>query len=451
MNEQADEMQPDETAEEENPAENTQSVPNQTHLDTGKDSQRNEKPNDNQTNQMEQDAGQQNDNEMKEPDENDDKDANNSDKNYVENTSSNKDAQLSQRESQQAKKSQPNETNKRTMGMRNENRQLAEENDSNEKKAKNFNIIEEKMDDPDHKDTSIEKKQDTSQEDNRKDFRHIKETESQFDEKIFDAATEQQQQKQKNPTEFNEMNQEEEKKSADGVRNKRTKNEQTQDLNNNIENLKQNNKQSSFEEDNDEIAHKMDDTPDEENETKSAIQNDEMDVGDSKTSVFVSSVDNLLSYTSNREFVEKNLEKFRQLIKSEDQSSVDLISKESHELWQDYELLTQQMSKELCEQLRLILEPTICSKLKGDYKSGKRLNMKRVIEYIATEYRKDKIWLRRIKPNKRDYQVMLAIDNSSSMSDNHCIQLAYETIATLANAFNYLEGNISLCYLILTF
>ena len=47
--------------------------------------------------------------------------------------------------------------------------------------------------------------------------------------------------------------------------------------------------------------------------------------------------------------------------------------------------------------------------------------------------------MRRTKPNKRDYQVLLAIDNSSSMSDNHCIQLAYESIATLTNAFNYLE------------
>jgi midasin (ATPase involved in ribosome maturation) len=65
--------------------------------------------------------------------------------------------------------------------------------------------------------------------------------------------------------------------------------------------------------------------------------------------------------------------------------------------------------------------------------------MKRVVEYIATEYRKDKIWLRRTKPHKRDYQVMLAVDNSASMSDNHCMQLAYETIATLSNAFNYLE------------
>jgi midasin (ATPase involved in ribosome maturation) len=34
---------------------------------------------------------------------------------------------------------------------------------------------------------------------------------------------------------------------------------------------------------------------------------------------------------------------------------------------------------------------------------------------------------------------MLAIDNSASMGDNHCAQLAYEAIATLMNAFNYLE------------
>jgi midasin len=117
----------------------------------------------------------------------------------------------------------------------------------------------------------------------------------------------------------------------------------------------------------------------------------------------------------------------------------DSITNESLHLWLEYEALTQQMSKELSEQLRLILEPTKCSKLKGDYKTGKRLNMKRVVEYIATEYRKDKIWLRRTKPSKREYQIELAIDNSSSMSDNHCRQLAYETIATLMNAFSYLE------------
>lgn len=65
--------------------------------------------------------------------------------------------------------------------------------------------------------------------------------------------------------------------------------------------------------------------------------------------------------------------------------------------------------------------------------------MKRVVEYMATEYRKDKIWLRRTKPNKLDYQVMLAVDNSSSMNDNHCMELIYETICTLCNAFYLLE------------
>jgi midasin len=155
-------------------------------------------------------------------------------------------------------------------------------------------------------------------------------------------------------------------------------------------------------------------------------------------SFYVCHKENLLSYTRTREEVEASLKSFRESCAPADGQEVD-VSMASLRLWQDYESLTQQMAKELCEQLRLILEPTVCSKLKGDYKSGKRLNMKRVIEYIATEYRKDKIWLRRIKPNKRDYQVMLAIDNSSSMGDNHCIQLAYETIATLMNAFNYLE------------
>lgn len=140
--------------------------------------------------------------------------------------------------------------------------------------------------------------------------------------------------------------------------------------------------------------------------------------------------------TTTRDEVEKDLAKFKEICLNEQPG---LIESECLKLWLEYESITSQLSKELCEQLRLILEPTVCSKLKGDYKTGKRLNMKRMVEYIATEYRKDKIWLRRTKPHKRDYQVMLAVDNSSSMSDNHCMQLAYETIATLSNAFNFLE------------
>lgn len=63
---------------------------------------------------------------------------------------------------------------------------------------------------------------------------------------------------------------------------------------------------------------------------------------------------------------------------------------------------------------------------RGDYRSGKRLNMRKVIPYIASQFRKDKIWLRRTKPSKRQYQIMLAVDDSSSMNDNHSKQVRNE-------------------------
>ena len=49
--------------------------------------------------------------------------------------------------------------------------------------------------------------------------------------------------------------------------------------------------------------------------------------------------------------------------------------------------------------------------------------MRKVIPYIASQFRKDKIWLRRTKPSKREYQICLAVDDSSSMVDNHSKQV----------------------------
>uniref|UniRef100_A0A8D2MCK3 Midasin n=1 Tax=Zonotrichia albicollis TaxID=44394 RepID=A0A8D2MCK3_ZONAL len=120
--------------------------------------------------------------------------------------------------------------------------------------------------------------------------------------------------------------------------------------------------------------------------------------------------------------------------------------KEAAQLWQKYLVLTAPLSQQLCEQLRLILEPTQAAKLKGDYRTGKRLNMRKVIPYIASQFRKDKIWLRRTKPSKRQYQICLAIDDSSSMIDNHSKQLAYESLAVIGNALTLLEvGQIAVC------
>lgn len=55
--------------------------------------------------------------------------------------------------------------------------------------------------------------------------------------------------------------------------------------------------------------------------------------------------------------------------------------------------------------------------------------MRKVIPYIASQFRKDKIWLRRTKPSKRNYQICLAVDDSSSMVDNHSKQVQYPNIA----------------------
>ncbi|KAL0877422.1 hypothetical protein Bca101_027127 [Brassica carinata] len=108
-------------------------------------------------------------------------------------------------------------------------------------------------------------------------------------------------------------------------------------------------------------------------------------------------------------------------------------------LWRRCELLTTKPSQELAEQLRLILEPTLASKLSGDYRTGKRINMKKVIPYIASHYRKDKIWLRRTKPNKRDYQVVIAVDDSRSMSEGGCGDFAIRALATVCRAMSQLE------------
>jgi len=62
-----------------------------------------------------------------------------------------------------------------------------------------------------------------------------------------------------------------------------------------------------------------------------------------------------------------------------------------------------------------------------------------VIPYIASQFRKDKIWMRRTRPSKRQYQIMVAIDDSESMADNHAGRLALEAMATLCRGMTQLE------------
>ncbi|EAX95447.1 hypothetical protein TVAG_243360 [Trichomonas vaginalis G3] len=113
------------------------------------------------------------------------------------------------------------------------------------------------------------------------------------------------------------------------------------------------------------------------------------------------------------------------------------ITEESRAKWISEINDTHDSAAELCEQLRLVLEATVAAKMKGDFRTGKRLNMRKIIPFIASEFRRDKIWMRRVQPDQRNYQVMLAIDNSASMAGVSG-QLAIKSVCLITQALTLL-------------
>lgn len=123
-------------------------------------------------------------------------------------------------------------------------------------------------------------------------------------------------------------------------------------------------------------------------------------------------------------------------------SAIDISTRppdEARQLWSHYESLTHPLSLILTEQLRLILAPTLATKMRGDFRTGKRLNIKRIIPYIASNYKRDKIWMRRSVPQKRNYQIMLAVDDSKSMGESGSGQLAFEALVLVTKSLGMLE------------
>ena len=155
-------------------------------------------------------------------------------------------------------------------------------------------------------------------------------------------------------------------------------------------------------------------------------------------SAFYTNISNLLSdslFNSTR-FEEKRNEVKQALQQwTSEPSTEDALS-----AWNAVSTITDTSARELAEKLRLVLEPTQASRLKGDYRTGKRINMRKIIPYIASQFRKDKIWLRRTKPSKRNYQIVLAIDDSSSMIENDSKEIAFESLSLISKAMMYLEA-----------
>ena len=67
----------------------------------------------------------------------------------------------------------------------------------------------------------------------------------------------------------------------------------------------------------------------------------------------------------------------------------------------------------LSEKLRMVLVPREASRLAGEHRTGRRLNMRKVVQWVASDFRRDKIWLRRTRPARRRYQLVCAIDDSA--------------------------------------
>ncbi|KAK4546637.1 hypothetical protein LTR36_001854 [Oleoguttula mirabilis] len=130
-------------------------------------------------------------------------------------------------------------------------------------------------------------------------------------------------------------------------------------------------------------------------------------------------------------------------LEHQDETNVMSIE-EARALWSEHEARTRNLAMILTEHLRLILQPTQATKMRGDFRTGKRLNIKRIIPYIASSYKRDKIWMRRSVPSKRSYQIMLAIDDSKSMAESDSRDLAFETLALVAKSMSMLEvGELS--------
>ncbi|KAF7703829.1 Midasin [Cucumispora dikerogammari] len=69
--------------------------------------------------------------------------------------------------------------------------------------------------------------------------------------------------------------------------------------------------------------------------------------------------------------------------------------------------------------LQAVLLDNKTTKYSGGFPTGKKLNIKKIIPFLASNFTQNKIWQRRINKNKKDYKFNIFIDNSFSMKENY--------------------------------
>ena len=67
------------------------------------------------------------------------------------------------------------------------------------------------------------------------------------------------------------------------------------------------------------------------------------------------------------------------------------------------------------DSIEQMLDFNTVSRYLPKFKTGKRLSMRKVIQWIASDQRKDRIWMHKFTPDARRWEIILLIDGSSSM------------------------------------
>ncbi|KAF6004502.1 AAA ATPase midasin [Cyanidiococcus yangmingshanensis] len=116
-----------------------------------------------------------------------------------------------------------------------------------------------------------------------------------------------------------------------------------------------------------------------------------------------------------------------------------LTRKQSHCAGGFWSVATRPPIAALTRRLEPILEYNQLTRFAGDFRTGKRLHMRRLVDYVASNYTRDRIWMRRVRPDRRQYDIVVAVDDSASMRESGAYRLALESLVVVATALHRLE------------
>jgi midasin len=101
---------------------------------------------------------------------------------------------------------------------------------------------------------------------------------------------------------------------------------------------------------------------------------------------------------------------------------------------QYYEEIRGNINPELTREMSVVLEENEKSRYQGEYKTGRRLNMKRIVGYLASEGERNRIWMRRTKPSGRKYNLRIFVDDSGSIKNSGLVEPIVKSLSLIANS-----------------